>query len=109
MLKKSVAMAGLVLSLMANAAWAGDANGCLYYESENNGTRWLTNNCAKPVEAIWCFGTYCSFQTDGNSWTIQPNSRFPITGGNSSDFLRHDACFGANSIKERSRTTVSCK
>ncbi|MDD2777100.1 MAG: hypothetical protein PHU06_14200 [Gallionella sp.] len=109
MLKKNVRIIGLLACLLANVAWAGNAGYCLRYETDSNGSRWLSNSCAHPVEAAWCFGVSCSLQTDGNSWTIQANSRFPITGGSPSDFVKHDACRGANSIKGRSQWTLDCK
>jgi hypothetical protein len=88
MLKKSVAMAGLVLSLMANAAWAGDADYCVTTQ-QVDGKNYLYNNCGERINVWWrdagsCSGSGCSCGIDAHSRTS--------CGGGLTGIYEYQAC-----------------
>lgn len=101
MLKKIVMTAGLIAGLVANSAWAGNATQCVRLDGQV-----LVNTCNETIEAAWCVGNGCQFN-HGSSWTIQPGQRMPHSGGN--NYIRWDACRGANSIKDFHSNGVSCE
>ena len=100
-------MAVLVTCLLAQSVWAGNASYCVMVSHPNNiSGNALRNNCSNPVEATWCFGTNCKFNS---SATIHPGQEFPLSGS-SGQYIRYDACNGANSIKDwTDYGTVDCR
>ena len=103
MLKKSVAVIGLVASLMATAAFAFDATHCVRKEGN-----YLVNACGQDVEAAWCYGASCGLNQDGNQWTIRNGAKMPLDATKSSGYTKFAACTGANSIKKTNNSTVDC-
>lgn len=114
MLKKSVVLAGLVASLLATSAWAGDAKYCLRLTSPSGwgGKQALENTCSYDIEAAWCIsrmgGGICS-RLD-NSWTIHPGVEMPLDA-KQGDTVVFDGCKGANTIDHNKSGlySVGCK
>lgn len=104
MLKKNVKIIGLLACLLANVAWAGNASFCLTRDGN-----YLKNICPYDVEAVWCFGMTCGFDHGSSTWTIRGSSAMPIDASKHNEYLKYDACQGANSIKKFNSYGVDCR